>query len=598
MARLAIVKKEKCKPNLCAWECKKACPVNMTGGDCIYAGNDAKAAIDEILCTGCAICPKVCPFKALNIINLPAALKKEPIHQYGKNGFRIFDLPIIQEKSIIGIIGRNGIGKSTVINALANTVQANFGKFDEETGKSIKFENDSDYFKHLNSLFKGTVMQNYFNRLDKGEIKVAYKPQQIINIPDMFSGKVEELLLKVNSNKKEISKMVEKLNITPTLQREISILSGGELQRVAIAACLLKEGCNFYVLDEITNYLDIFQRLNCSKIIKEEVKGKTALIVEHDLVVLDFLVDFIHIMYGTPGAYGTLTGVKSAKVGINDYLAGFSREENIRFRDTAITFDKESVGEAKRIDILAKWDNYSIKLGDDSRSFNLDIKAGNIKKGEIIGIIGRNALGKSTFIKNIVENGLEEETIAISYKSQLIKRSNNLVMHELMQFPNYTDNFYEIYVLEPLNINPLLEKPIDSLSGGELQRFAIAKCLLEDVNLYLLDEPTAFLDIEDRLKIAKMLKNFITVKNKSALIIDHDLVFMDYLSDKLLVFQGEPSISGIANSPLSMRNGMNLFLEDLDITFRRDDSNKRPRVNKKGSVKDSEQKRIGEYYYV
>ncbi len=587
MSRLAVIEKERCKPDLCGFACEKKCPINMTGSDCIYEGDKGKAAIDEILCSGCGICPKICPFNAITIINLPEILNKDPIHQYGINGFRIFDLPIVQEGKITGIIGRNGIGKSTVINALANTVKANFGKHEKN------LDSDEDYFKHLNELFKGSVMQHYFNRLQKGEIKVAYKPQQIVNIPKLFSGKVIDLFKKVNPDEKIINKIAQELNIDKILDRDIKVLSGGELQRVAIQAALLKQDCNFYVFDEITNYLDIYQRLNASKLIKDSVENKTALIVEHDLVVLDYLVEFTHIMYGQPGAYGTLTGIKSAKVGINDYLEGYSREENVRFRDKPITFEKDSVGEAKRIDVLAKWEAEEISLGE----FKLKIHEGDIKKGEILGVIGRNALGKTTLIKHIAEDNTFGDSIVISYKHQLIPRTDDLVITILSQYPNYTDTFYQIYVLDPLNIDALLEKQIDSLSGGELQRFAIAKCLLEDAQLYLLDEPTAFLDIEDRLKISKMIKNFISLKHKSAFIIDHDLVFMDYLSDKLIVFQGEPSILGLANTPMSMRDGMNHFLKELNITFRRDDSNKRPRVNKLGSVKDSEQKRVGEYYY-
>lgn len=589
MSRLAIIKKEKCKPDLCGWACKRVCPINMTGADCIYENPiNKKATIDEILCSGCGICPKACPFDAITIINLPEVLNKDPIHQFGKNGFRIFDLPIVQEGSITGIIGRNGIGKSTVINALSKTLKVNFGKVEDEKELS-----DSEYFKKLTEIFKGNVMQNYFNKLESKQIKISYKPQQIINIPQMFSGKVSELLLKVNDDKIEIEKIASELNITPTLNRDIKVLSGGELQRVAIAASLLKKDTNFYILDEITNYLDIYQRLNSSRLIKSKVEGKTALIVEHDLVVLDFLVDFIHIMYGEPGAYGTLTGIKSAKTGINTYLDGYSKEENIRFRDKPITFEKESAGEAKRIDVLVKWEDERLEVGD----FKLDIRAGEIKRGEIVGVIGRNALGKSTFIQSIAEGGFEDSRLHISYKPQLIPRNSDLVMSELSSYPNFTDTFYEVYVLDPLNVKPLMEKRVDELSGGELQRYAIAKCLLEDANLYLLDEPTAFLDVEDRLKISKMLKNFISLKNKSAFIIDHDLVFMDYLSDRLLVFEGEPSLHGIANPPEMMREGMNRFLRGLNITFRRDDSNKRPRVNKEGSVKDSHQKKIGEYYY-
>lgn len=587
MPRLAVIEKEKCKPHLCGWLCMKQCPVNMTDSECIYEDDGGKkAGIDEILCTGCGICPKICPFNAISIINLPEMKNRDPIHQYGPNTFRIFDLPLIQEGSITGLIGRNGIGKSTVINVLSNTLKANFSKFGQDK------INEEEYFNYLNDMFKGTALQNYFNKLEKGEIKIAYKPQQIVNIPKVFTGKVIELLTKVNPNENKIKEIANQLNINATLNREIKVLSGGELQRVAIASCLLKDDSNFFILDEITNYLDIYERLNTAKIIKEKTKEKTAIVVEHDLVVLDYMCDFINIMYGQQGAYGMLTGVKSAKVGINNYLEGFSKEENVRFRDKPISFDKESVNDSIKVQIAARWENKNLKVGD----FNLKINSGEIKKGEVMGIIGRNALGKSTFVNDLFKEGLGEEN-HISFKPQMIPRTDDLVMSELMQHKNYEDNFYQLYVLEPLNIEPLLEKPVNALSGGELQRFALAKCLLEDATVYLLDEPTAFLDVEDRLKIAKMIKNFTMMKEKSCFIIDHDLVFMDYLSDRLLVFQGKPGINGESNSPLSMREGMNLFLKDLNITFRRDTSNKRPRVNKLDSVKDQEQKKSGEYYY-
>lgn len=586
MARLAVIKKEKCKPDLCGWLCMRQCPMNMTDSDCIYKDTDKKAGIDEILCSGCGICPKICPFEAISIINLPELKNSMPVHQYGLNGFRIFDLPLIQDKSITGIIGKNGIGKSSVINVLSNTVKANFAKFGEEKLK------DEEYFKFLNDLFKGTALQNYFNKLEAGDVKVAYKPQQIINIPKVFSGKVEELLLKVTSDKTKIEEITKKLNINQILHRDIKVLSGGELQRVAISACLLKEGANLYVLDEITNYLDIFERLNSSKVIKEIAKDKTALLIEHDLVVLDYMTDFINIMYGQAGAYGMLTGVKTSKVGINTYLEGYSKDENVRFRDKPISFDKESVTESQKIHVVAEWSQKEIKIGD----FHLSIQPGEVKRGEIMGIIGKNALGKTTFINNALEEGFGEEVV-IASKPQMIPRDEETVMEKLMRHNNYNDNFYQLYVIDPLNIKPLLEKPTNELSGGELQRYAIANTLLEEAHVYLLDEPTAFLDIEEKLKIAKMLKNFIMLKDKSAFIIDHDLVFMDYLSDRLLVFEGEPGIKGISRSPLSMRNGMNQFLRGLNITFRRDDANKRPRVNKLGSVKDQEQKKSGEYYY-
>ncbi|MCA9486170.1 ribosome biogenesis/translation initiation ATPase RLI [Candidatus Woesearchaeota archaeon] len=588
MTRIAIVKKEKCKPNLCGWQCMKSCPVNMKGADCIYEDKtDKKAGIDEILCTGCGICPKICPFDALTIINLPDTKGLEALHQYGLNGFRIFHLPLIQESAITGIVGRNGIGKSTVINVLSKTIRANFGKFD------LSSISDEEYFSRLIQLFKGTALQNYFTKLSREEIRIAYKPQQIVSIPHVFKGTVNELLTRVCDDEERKKSMAEKLHVAHILDRDIAVLSGGELQRVALCSCLLKKDATLYIFDEVTNYLDIYERLNSASVIKEVVASNTALVVEHDLIVMDFLLDFLHIMYGQEGAYGMLTGVKSAKAGINDYLGGYSKEENVRFRDKAISFDKDSVSEDKRIDVFVSWGERKIEAGN----FSVTVQDGDVKKGEIVGIIGRNALGKSLFLKSVAHAEGEFGMLAISYKEQLIERSDTLVLSELSQFPNYTDTFYQMYVLDPLNIAPLLEREISDLSGGELQRFAIARCLLQDAQIYVLDEPTAFLDIEDRLKVSKVLRNFVTLKGRSAFIVDHDLVFMDYLSDKLMVFEGKPGLEGFGLSPMSMRDGMNHFLKQLKITFRRDDGNKRPRINKLGSVKDQEQKKSGEYYY-
>ena len=344
------------------------------------------------------------------------------------------------------------------------------------------------------------------------------------------------------------------------------------------------------MFDEITNYLDIYQRLNSSKIIKEKIQDKTTLIVEHDLVIFDYLCDYIHLMYGKKAAYGTLTKIKSTKSGINEYLEGYSREENVRFRDKKITFEKNSINENKTNIQMLKWENDKVSF----ESFKLKINEGKINKQEIIGIIGQNALGKTTFIKHILE---KSEEITLAYKPQFIETSEKQVIEELSKYKNFQDNFYQIYILNPLNIESLYEKKINELSGGELQKFSIAKTLLEEAQVYLLDEPTAFLDIEEKLKISQIIKNFILLKEKSALIIDHDLIFMDYISDKFLVFQGEPSIQGESLGPFDIRKGMNLFLEKLQITFRRDGQNKRPRINKEDSIKDKKQKKIKEYYY-
>ena len=142
-----------------------------------------------------------------------------------------------------------------------------------------------------------------------------------------------------------------------------------------------------------------------------------------------------------------------------------------------------------------------------------------------------------------------------------------------------------------------MEQDLTDLSGGERQRVAIAACLSEDADLYLLDEPSAHLDVEQRVRATSAIRRHAENHDATALVIDHDIYMVDLLADRLLVFDGEPAERGHASPPVGMRDGMNEFLENLDITFRRDERTGRPRINKPGSQLDREQKNAGEYYY-
>ena len=152
-------------------------------------------------------------------------------------------------------------------------------------------------------------------------------------------------------------------------------------------------------------------------------------------------------------------------------------------------------------------------------------------------------------------------------------------------------------IINPLNIKPLLMRKVNELSGGELQRVAIALSLSRDAHLALLDEPSAYLDVEQRLKVSKVIKNVSEIKGISSLVVDHDLLFIDYLSDRLLVFEGEPAVKGKACGPFAMEHGMNSLLEDVSISLRREKESGRPRINKQDSHLDREQKDKGKLYY-
>ena len=584
MTRIAVVKKNKCNPITCGnYLCIRLCPVNRMEEECIVRSPDNKVFISEELCTGCGICVNRCPTEAISIINLPEELDKEPIHRYGRNMFALYNMPVPIPGKVVGIIGRNGIGKSTAVKILAGILKPNLGK--EEAS-----EKGADW-KDIIAHFKGTEAQAFFEKMRDGKISLSYKPQTVDDIPKQYKGKVKDLLKKVDE-KKQLKEMAEALELTMLLDHEIGTLSGGELQRVAIAAASLKKA-EVYFFDEPTSYLDSSQRLKVSGFIRKLAdEGASVVVIEHDLIVLDAMTDLIHVMYGQEGTYGVVSQPKAAKAGINIYLTGYLREENVRFRDHQIQFFAKPARDSAKFIPLTEWPAFQLKLGE----FTLDTTPGKIGRGESIGIVGKNGIGKTTFVKTLAGVIPTEHALSgfkVAYKAQYLQASDELVisvLHNAIQK-------YEVQLMRPLDLKGLLMRKLNELSGGELQRVAIAHCLSQEADIYLLDEPSAYLDVEQRLVVSKVIKDMISLTGRTALIVDHDILFLDYLSDKLLVFSGEPARHGTVEGPYNMEEGMNKFLTDLDITFRRDDENRRPRANKLESQMDKEQKKTGKRYY-
>jgi len=546
-----------------------------------------KPVISEVLCTGCGICIHKCPYKAISIVNLPEELS-QPIHQYGPNTFRLYRLPIPKEGKVLGLIGQNGVGKTTAIRILSGELYPNMGDF------------SSKERKNLTSYFRGTELQGYFEKIETSNIKSSLKPRYVDKLSQVVKGNTRDLLQKVDE--RGVSKeLINELELKDALDKDISVLSGGELQRVAIIASMSKNA-DIYFLDEPSSYLDIKQRLNVAKAIRNLAEQKTVVVIEHDLAILDYLSDYIHILYGQPGVYGIVSTPLGVRVGINMYLDGYIKEDNIRFRDESIKFYQKEDKTLKSRKVLLEYPSFE-KTFD---SFSLKTESGALHKGEVIGIVGPNATGKSTFIKILAgvldpDNGDKFETeLKISYKPQYIKRDYEGTVRNLLSEvakEKFFTNIYKAEILRPLDIDPIMDNSVSELSGGELQRVAIAVCLSQDADLYLFDEPSAYLDIEQRLNFSKVLRRFIGDKELMAMIVEHDLVSLDYTSDRAVVFSGKPSVLGVASQPLSLRDGMNRFLKEIGITFRREPESGRPRSNKIDSQKDREQKSSGEYYY-
>lgn len=589
--RIAVIDRDKCNPEKTLYACMKTCPVNRTGKKCIIIdelSEKRQPVISETLCIGCKICEKMCSLKAISIVNLTAKLDN-PIHQFSENSFRLYKLPLPRAGSVVGLIGRNGIGKSTALKLLTAQIIPNLADFESDSAPS---------FEKVIQYFKGKELQRFFELLSKQGISFSYKPQNIDRIPEQFNGKVQELLARVDA-KDKLEEIARELELTDILNHSIKQVSGGELQRIAIAACLLNDA-DFYFFDEPTSYLDVSQRLKVSRIIRKlaEEKNKAVMIVEHDLAVLDYLSDYIHILFGEKGVYGVVSEPRSVLNGINEYLEGYLKAENIRFRDKQLQFHVSAVKKStKRTPLLL----YPA-LQKTFESFKLESDAGEFRRGEVLGVLGPNAIGKTTFVKMLVgalkpDNNELDMYLKVSYKPQYLKAEFKGTVQELLSIEKINNELFKNEVDRRLHISNLLEKNVQKLSGGELQKLALSLALCKESDLILLDEPSAFIDVEDRLQAAEAIRSIVDIGAKACLVVDHDILFQDSVSDRLIVFEGIPGKSGKALAPMEMEQGMNHFLKSLNITYRRDPQTGRPRANKPNSVKDEEQKKKNQYYY-
>ncbi len=554
---------------------------------------DEYPIIVESLCVGCGICVKKCPFEALHIVNLPDELEKECTHRFGLNTFKLFRLPVPSQGIVLGLIGQNGIGKTTALKILSGEIKLNLGNF----------ENPPDW-PEIITHFRGSTLQEYFQKMSEGKLKVVHKPQYVDKIPKVVSGKVGELLEKVDERGK-FKEVIKQLELESILDRTLNVLSGGELQRVAIAATICREA-DVYLFDEPSSYLDVKQRLEAAKAIRKLVEDeKIVIVAEHDLAVLDYLSDQICIFYGTPGVYGIVSHVHGVREGINIYLQGYIADENIRFRREPIIFHvKPPTISWESGEKLLEWNQ--MKKSYDG--FTLEVEQGEVWRGEVIGILGANGIGKTTFVELLAGieepdegEAVKEEEITVSYKPQYISAEYEGTVEELLRGiakKEFTSSWYKTEIIQPLTLKPLMERNLSELSGGELQRVAIAACLSREAQLYLLDEPSAYLDVEERLAMARTIRRIVENRNAAAFVVEHDIVAQDFIADRLMVFTGKPGIRGLARKPTDLRDGMNMFLKEMQVTFRRDPTTKRPRVNKEGSKLDRHQKAIGEYYYI
>mmetsp|Transcript_14328 Transcript_14328/g.31097 ORF Transcript_14328/g.31097 Transcript_14328/m.31097 type:complete len:656 (+) Transcript_14328:80-2047(+) len=622
LTRIAIVKTEKCKPKKCRQECKKSCPVVKMGKLCIEVGPKSKIAfVSEALCIGCGICVKKCPFDAIAIINLPKDLEKNTTHRYGPNSFKLHRLPMPRPGQVLGLVGTNGIGKSTALKILAGKMKPNLGKFDSPPD-----------WEEILVHFRGSELQNYFTKILEDTMKATIKPQYVDHIPRAVRGQVGDILKKKDERSEAedwdcLDWATTNAELKHVMDREVGVLSGGELQRFAIAAVAVQQA-DVYMFDEPSSYLDVKQRLTAAHMIRELIENehgysRYVLVVEHDLAVLDYLSDYVCVLYGAPGGYGVVTMPFSVRVGINAFLAGFIPTENLRFRDESLSFKvserAEAEGEKKDVMRDYSYPTMTKTMQRGPSKFILHVVEGEFTDSEIIVLLGENGTGKTTFVRMLAgllksdeQAKLEEEGMTyeasqagvpemnVSYKPQKISPKFQGTVRQLLHKrvrESYVHPQFISDVMKPLVMDNIIDNGVQTLSGGELQRLAIVLALGTPADVYLIDEPSAYLDSEQRINCAKVIKRFIMHSKKTAFVVEHDFIMATYLADRVVVYTGQPGVEATATSPQSLLSGMNQFLKSLAVTFRRDPVNFRPRINKRGSQKDAEQKKAGAYFF-
>eukprot|EP01124_Arcella_intermedia_P028793 TRINITY_DN593_c0_g1_i5.p1 TRINITY_DN593_c0_g1~~TRINITY_DN593_c0_g1_i5.p1 ORF type:complete len:633 (+),score=138.05 TRINITY_DN593_c0_g1_i5:176-1900(+) len=565
------------------------------GKQCVEVQKTAKISyISEVLCNGCGICTKKCPFDAIKLVRLPKSLEHETTHRYGPNGFKLHKMPLPRRGQVLGFLGENGCGKSTACKILAGATKPNLGRFQEPPS-----------WEEIMKYFRGSSLQKFFQKQVEGGLKVKVKPQHF-NLTKFHDGAVKDMFSKIPNCDEQIKDaLIKDLGIEYLLDRDTDCLSGGESQRVALCLVCL-EDMDLYIFDEPCAYLDIKQRLRAAAVIRDIVdknREASVVVVEHDISVLDFICDYVCLFYGTGSAYGVCTQPFGVREGVNMFLEGYIRSENMRFRPDSLIFngfDCDAPDFSKVKDSYSYVD-YVHKLGD----FQLSVKAGQFCRSQVTVLLGENGTGKTTFIKllkGMLGNGSilqDSATLKMSYKPQAIPISNNQVtVRDCLEkqigsawlAPNFNSE-----IIKPLNILPLLDLQLKDLSGGEIQRVAITICLGKDADLYLLDEPSTFLDVEQRIKLTKVIKRFIRNNKKIGFIVEHDLNMAAYIADQFIVFDGETGRNCTAHIPEDWNTGLSHFLQNLDLSMRKDPVSGRPRVNKPGSLRDREQKMTGNY---
>jgi len=436
--RIVVIDLNKCKPNSEAFRYLKR-HAGGCGKNCIIVEKKI-AVVSETACSVCLNRCKQCPGDAISVVKLPSNLSSDTTHRFGPNSFKIHALPVPRPGHVLGLLGTNGTGKSTALSILCGRLKPNLGHVKAPYPE----------WMDIITYYRGSDLQNYFKNLIEDKIKVAVKPQLEGGFARRLKGKVVRDQIMARDERGTMDKYVKELDLQNVLDREIQDLSGGELQRFAIA-CTLCRDADIYMFDEATSFLDVKQRLQVTESIRnlvhdidergqngELASKKYVVVIEHDLAILDYMSDFVQCLYGEPGVYGVVTPRSRVRNGINQFLAGYIPSQNMRFRSYELTF------KVTTSDFIVADEDGEVDGGDDKKKklrmgvltypnmtktltrrtdagktskFTLNVKPGNFRDGECIVLLGENGTGEKVILLNQYNELLTSVYILVTFQS-------------------------------------------------------------------------------------------------------------------------------------------------------------------------------------
>ncbi|MFN8770043.1 MAG: ATP-binding cassette domain-containing protein [Neisseriaceae bacterium] len=491
----------------------------------------------------------------------------------------------IEKGDKIGLIGRNGSGKSSLLKAIANTISLDDGKIYVADGVKIYYVLQEPIFKEESTVFEDVFSSlNHISKLLDSYYNIINQLQQSSS-DDLLSQLhlVQEQLEQQNGweAKNLIDRILSELKLDGT--KKISILSGGTKKKVAIAKALVTKP-DVILLDEPTNHLDIYAIEWLEKVI-QDFNG-SVLLITHDRAFLNKTANKIleldrGRLRSYPGSFEKYQALKEQQLNdegkSNREFDKFLAQEEAWIRKGIEARRTRNEGRVRRLEelrkqrnqrrdrvgnvnfqvdsgntsgkIVAKLNNISIKFDENKI---IDNYTTTIMRGDKIGLIGANGIGKSTLLKIIlgkikadlgfVELGTKLE---IAYFDQMREALDDeaTIADVVSQGQDYVEingrklhiaTYLEEFLFEPA----LFRSPVKSLSGGERNRLLLARLFSRKANVLVLDEPTNDLDVETLELLESLLEDY----SGTVFLVSHDRTFLDNVVTQSLIFLGDGKI--------------------------------------------------------